>query len=217
MEKRSFSLQRKWERIEMNDYGEKVSENLIQLKRRDENNMKKNTLISIIYTVTLFIGMIVSCICDFAISGTMTWSLITLSSIFITWIVFFPVILLGKKGILAAMITFSILIIPFIYILSILININKIFSIGAVMSLITLVFMWIVYFLYCRLKKRKLLATGIAFLFAAPFMLLINVTLSTMIREPVIDIWDIRSVFILLIIAVAFIIGDYAQKRGYAR
>jgi len=31
------------------------------------------------------------------------------------------------------------------------------------------------------------------------------------------DVWDILSVFILLIIAVAFIIGDYARKKGYAR
>lgn len=34
-----------------------------------------------------------------------------------------------------------------------------------------------------------------------------------MIGEPVIDIWDILSVFILFILAVAFIIGDYARKK----
>ena len=33
------------ERIEMNNYEEKVSENLIELKRKDENNMNKNTII----------------------------------------------------------------------------------------------------------------------------------------------------------------------------
>ena len=33
----------------MNNYEEKVSENLIELKRKDENNMNKNTIISIIY------------------------------------------------------------------------------------------------------------------------------------------------------------------------
>ena len=37
------------ERIEMNNYEEKVSENLIELKRKDENNIRRNTLISIIY------------------------------------------------------------------------------------------------------------------------------------------------------------------------
>ena len=71
------------ERIEMNNYEEKVSENLIELKRKDENNMNKNTIMSIIYTITMVIGILVCCICDVAISGTLTWSLITLSSILI--------------------------------------------------------------------------------------------------------------------------------------
>ena len=175
------------ERIEMNNYEEKVSENLIELKRKDENNMNKNTIISIIYTITMVIGILVCCICDVAISGTLTWSLITLSSILITWIASFP----------------------FMYILSILIKVNEVFNIGAIMSIYTLVFLWIIYILYYRLKERKLLATGITFLFAIPFTLLINITLSKLIGEPVIDVWDILSVFILLIVSVAFIIGDY--------
>ena len=85
------------------------------------------------------------------------------------------------------------------------------------MSIISLVFLWIIYIMYRRLKERKLLATGITFLFAIPFTFVINSTLSKMIGEPVVDIWDILSVFILFIIAVAFIIGDYAKKKGYIR
>ena len=99
------------------------------------------------------------------------------------------------------------------YILSILINVHAVFSISAIMSMITIAFLWIIYILYYRLKERKLLATGITFLFAIPFTFLINVALSKMIGESAIDIWDVLSVFILLIIAVAFIIGDYARKR----
>ena len=205
------------ERIEMNNYEEKVNENLIEFKKKDENNMNKNTIISTIYTIAMVIGILVCCICDIAISGTLTWSLIVLSSILVTWIASFPVILLGKKGVLVAMIAISILIVPFMYILSILIKVNEVFSIGTIMSIISLVFLWIVYVLYYRLKERKLLATGITFLFAIPFTILINSTLSKMIGEPVIDIWDILSVFILLIVAVAFIIGDYARKNGYVR
>lgn len=200
------------ERIEMKHYEEKVSENLIELKRKDENNISRNTIISIIYTVTMMIGILVCCICDVAISGTLTWSLITLSSILITWMVSFPVILLGKKGVLAAMAALSILIVPFMYLLSILIKAKEVFRIGAVMSVITLVFLWIIYILYYRLKERKLLATGITFLFAIPFTFVINITLSKIIGEPAMDVWDILSVFLLFMIAAAFLIGDYARK-----
>ena len=135
----------------------------------------------------------------------------------ITWIASFPVILLGKKGVLVAMVAISILILPFMYILSILIKVNEVFNVGAIMSIYTLVFLWIIYILYYRLKERKLLASGITFLFAIPFTLLINITLSKLIGEPVIDVWDILSVFILLIVSVAFIIGDYARKKGFVR
>jgi predicted membrane metal-binding protein len=112
------------------------------------------------------------------------------------------------------MIAISIIIVPFMYILSILIKVNEVFSIGAIMSIISLAFLWIIYALYYRLKERKFLATGITFLFAIPFTLLINSILSKMIGE---DIWDILSIFILLIIAVAFIIGDYARRKGHIR
>lgn len=94
---------------------------------------------------------------------------------------------------------------------------NQRLSLIILLTVRVLVFLWIIYILYRRLKERKLLATGITFLFAIPFTFLINSTLSKMIGEPVIDIWDILSVFILLIIAVAFIIGDYARKKGYIR
>lgn len=116
-----------------------------------------------------------------------------------------------------AIVAISILIFPFMYILSILIKVKQVFTIGAIMSIITLAFLWIIYILYYRLKERKLLATGATFLFAIPFTLLVNIILSRMIGGPVIDVWDILSVFILLVIAVAFIIGDYAHKKGYTR
>ncbi len=202
------------ERIKGDRYEEKVSENLIELlKKKDENNITKNVIIAIVYTVTMAIAILVCCICDAAISGTLTWSLITLSSILFAWIALLPIILLGKKGILTFMVSISIFIIPFLYILSILIKVREIFHIGAVMSIIALVFMWMIFVLYHRLKERKLLAAGITFLLAIPFTLLINITLSKMTGGSVIDIWDILSVFLLLMIAAAFIIGDYARKK----
>ncbi len=205
------------ERIERNDYEEKANENLIELKRKDENHRNRNVLISTIYTIAMVIGIMVCCICDIAISGTLTWSLIVLSSVLVTWIASFPIILLGKKGVLAAMIAVSIFMVPFMYLLSILIKVKEVFRIGAVMSILSLVFLWIIYGMYRRLKERKLLAAGITFLLAIPFTILINSILSKMIGEPVMDIWDLLSALILFIIAVAFILGDYAREKGSIR
>lgn len=58
---------------------------------------------------------------------------------------------------------------------------------------------------------------GIAFLVTIPFMLVINVTLSRMIGEPVVDVWDILSAFILLTAAFSVFVCDYAKNKGFIR
>ena len=165
----------------------------------------------------MVIGVMVCFICDMAISGTLTWSLIVLVSTLIAWASSFPIVLLGKKGVFVAMVAVSILTIPFMYILSILLNANQVFRLGAVMSVFSLVFVWVIYALFNRLKERRFLATGIMFLLAIPFTLLINNTLSIMIGEPLIDLSKVLSIFTLLIVASAFIIVDYAKRKGYVK
>ena len=92
------------EEINMESYGEKVDENLIILKRKDENNITKNVIISILFSVTLLVGIMVCLICNIAISGNLTWSLIPVSSMIFTWVISFPSIILGKRGILVSFI-----------------------------------------------------------------------------------------------------------------
>lgn len=65
----------------MESYQKRLDENLITLKRKDENNMKKNVMISILYSGTFLTGIMVCLICNLAISGNLTWSLIPISSI----------------------------------------------------------------------------------------------------------------------------------------
>lgn len=201
------------EKINMENLEKKADENLIALKRKDENNIGKNVIISIIFSTTLLIGLIVCAICDLAISGNLTWSLIPISSIIFAWVVLFPVMILGKKGFPGGLISISIFIIPYLYILSDLLNVKAVFSIGAIMSLISIGYIWIIYGIFNRLKMRKLFATGLIFLSAIPFMILVNVVLSRLISEPIIDVWDILSFFIMLIVAFAFFVCDYAQNK----
>ncbi|MBO4907709.1 MAG: helix-turn-helix domain-containing protein [Lachnospiraceae bacterium] len=202
------------ERIEMNsNYEEKVSENLIEFKRKDENNLKKNTVISIVYSITMIIAALVCCICDIATSGTVSWSKITLASILFAWVISFPLILLGKKGILVSLISITVFIFPYLVVLGLAVDNRAVMVIGVVMATISLLFMWAVYLLFRKFKDRKLFAAGIATLMAVPFTLIVNITLSRMIGEPVIDVWDILSAFIILVVAVGFFIGDYSRRK----
>ena len=202
-------------RAETEAHHEKIRRNLTESKRK--NTVAENRVIPTVYTAALGIGILVCCLCDIAVSGALGWSLIVLSSVFFAWIVSFPMLLLRKNGIVISLISVSIFTVPFLYILRILLNVREIFRIGKVMSVIALVFLWTVFALYHRLKERKLLSAGITFLLAIPFTVLINIALSKMLGEPVMDIWDILSVFILLTLAVAFLIGDYKSRKTRLR
>ncbi len=180
------------------------------MKKKEENNIHKNIVISILFTITTLVGIMVCCICDYATRGTFTWSLIVLSAALFAWILSFPIILLGKRGVWCCLLSLSIFIFPFLYLIGFLIKNPYVFRRGAVLSVLTLIYIWVIYGLYLYLKNKILRATGIAFFLATPFTLSVNITLSRMTGEPILDIWDLLSVFILLVIAFACMIGDYA-------
>lgn len=203
------------EKISMESYEKKADENLIALKRKDENNMTKNAVISLLFSVTLLIGIMVCLICNIAISGNLTWSLIPISSIVFVWVVSFPSIILGKKGMLISLISLSVFVIPYLFLLSRLIKVEEVFSVGVIMAVVSILFLWVIAAIWKRVgKTRKLIALGMIFLLAIPFMVIINVILSRMIVEPVLDMWDMVSIFILLILAFISFICDYAKKKG---
>lgn len=199
----------------MESYEKKADENLIALKRKDENNMTKNVIISLLFSVTLLIGIMVCVICNLAISGNLTWSLIPVSSIVFVWVISFPSIILGKKGVVVSLISLSIFSIPFLFLISNLIKVKDVFSVGAIMAVISIVFLLIVVAIFNRIgKTKRLIALGTTFLLAIPFILIINIILSKMIAEPPLDVWDMLSIFILLILAFGSFVYDYAQKKG---
>ena len=199
----------------MESYQKRLDENLITLKRKDENNMKKNVMISILYSGTFLTGIMVCLICNLAISGNLTWSLIPISSIVFAWVISFPSIILGKRGIIVSLISLSVFIIPYLFLLSSLIKVKEVFSIGAGMAVVSIVFLWIIAAVFNRIgKTRKLIALGITFLLAIPFLFTINGILSNMIAEPILDIWDMLSIFLLLISAFISFLYDYAKKKG---
>ena len=200
----------------MESYQKRLDENLITLKRKDENNMKKNVMISILYSGTFLTGIMVCLICNLAISGNLTWSLIPISSIVFAWVISFPSIILGKRGIIVSLISLSVFIIPYLFLLSSLIKVKEVFSIGAGMAVVSIVFLWIIAAVFNRIgKTRKLIALGITFLLAIPFLFTINGILSNMIAEPILDIWDMLSIFLLLISAFISFLYDYTKKKGW--
>jgi len=202
------------EEINMERYEQKADENLIALKRKDESNMAKNVMIAILFSITLLTGIIVCLIVNLAISGKLTWSLIPVSSIVFAWVISFPGIIMGKKGIAVNLISLSVFTIPYLYLLSSLVSVKTVFSIGTVIAIVSIAFLWLIFAIFHRIgKTKKLFALGVTFLLAALFLFIMNIILSKMIAEPILDVWDMLAVFVLLIMAFISFILDYARKN----
>ena len=54
-------------------------------------------------------------VCDLSISGKLTWSLFPALSILLVWLVFFPVVLYGQRGIFWGLLALSLSLLPFLY------------------------------------------------------------------------------------------------------
>lgn len=201
--------------ITMENLEKTADENLVALKKRDENNMAKNILFAILYSLTLFIGIMVCLICDIAISGTLTWSLIPISSIAYAWAVSFPIIILGKRGIFTGLLSLTVFTVPYLFVLSRLTGVTGVLSIGTAMAFVSILFLWIIAVLCKRIGKTgKFSAAGFTFLAAIPFVFAINAALAKMIATPFLDIWDGLTIFILLILAFGCFVCAHTKKKG---
>lgn len=200
--------------VNVENYEKRAEEHLIALKRKEEHNMINKKMIAILFSGTLFLGIMICLICNIAISGKLTWSLIPACSIVFAWVLIFPSIVLGKRGIAVSLISFSIFTVPYLFLLSRLLKTKEVFSIGSIMAVISILFLWITVVVFVRIgTRRNGIAFGITFLMAIPFLFIINIVLSKMISEPILDIWDMATIFLLLILAfVSFMCNNMKNK-----
>lgn len=168
------------------------------------------------FSLLLLVSIAVCAICDMAISHTLTWALYPISSIIFAWAVFIPIIKFGKKGIFGSLIACSVFIVPFLYVLDKLIKASNLFlPIGISMAFIGILYLWIVFILFKKLQTRKLLAAAIMLLLAIPADALITFTLSAMVSNSVIDIWDILGFSIAVTASIVLFSLDFTIQKKH--
>lgn len=135
-----------------------------------------------VFSFFLLLGIIVVSIINLMVSGTFTWSLVPISASAFAWLVFFPAIKFGMKGIIGSLINISIFLVPFLYMLDHAINSLTdyhvpIFSMGISIAPLLIVFIWVAFFLFKKLRARKLLYSAVLVLLLSPITFLINLFL----------------------------------------
>lgn len=192
-------------------------DNLIEYAEKTAGDRVKNfqKICGCVYSVVLLAGALICAICNLAVSGGLTWSLIPISAILYAWIVFAPVIRFGKKGITATMIAATIATVPFLYVLDRLLgHVQLLPLISRKMALIAFVFLWAVYGIFRVLRHRRLLAAAISCLLAIPTSLMIDFSLAKILRISMIDQWDVLTILVLTLLAATFYLGDVRARRG---
>lgn len=99
--------------------------------------------------------------------------------------------------------------------LSVLIKSNTLLlPIGIRISIISIVYLWIVFALLKTLKSRKLLAAAVSLLLVIPVCFLIDFTLFKIIGEPIFDIWDVLTFLIIAVAAAVLFIIDFTIRKN---
>ena len=77
-------------------------------------------LIALIFSGALLLAAAVCCLCDFMLTGALSWSLVVLISIALGWAVIFPTLLRRRKGLWISLAALTLLILPYLWALSLL-------------------------------------------------------------------------------------------------
>ena len=167
---------------------------------------------SIVFSSLCFIGVLVCIICDRAVFGALSWSLIAAGSIVFGWLVLIPVVRLWEKGIWGSLAALSVFIFPYIGMLDRLIPETILFSVAVWAAPAGIVYLCAVYGLF-TLLKRKWLAAGITAVLTFPVMLLLNWVLAGLLGTAFLDSWDWLTFLTIGAAAVVFFGLDFCARN----
>lgn len=169
--------------------------------------MKRNILAAL--SAAFLIAVITCLICDYFITGQLTWSLIVIISSILSWFLMLP-FLKGKGRIIERfLILLSFLIIPYLAAMSWILSLPAVLYLGTCISVISVAGLWCIYATFLRFHNRKLQATGISFLIIIPLAWGIN-HIVAYFQESVTD-WasDMMNILITLSLAIVCFGIDY--------
>lgn len=193
-----------------------VVEASLQYADKATQNKFKNIQITatLLITFLFLIALFVCSICNFAISGTLTWALYPICALIFAWLIVIPPLQFHKYQIRIFFILISFFLIPFLFTLNFIIGSSHLFiSLAVSVSIIALLYLWSIYFIFTILKTRKCRAAAISVLLSVPVAFLMNFRIGNLLKSPTIDVWDVMSYGIAVMIAFVLFYIDYRVQK----
>lgn len=154
------------------------------------------------FTVSFLLAAAICLICDFCITGKLTWSLIVLFSLLFSWAILYPFFRTKQRIIRQFLLNLSLLILPYLALLAWILKEPDIIKLGAIISLISLLGLWLIYFTFVKLSRQKLCALGILWLLLIPIQWSINYVSAAFYHESM----ESSSIFVSKIISMSLIL-----------
>lgn len=142
-------------------------------------------------------------ITDFFINKQFTWSYICTPSIIFAWLVLYPIIRYGSKEISYSLKMLSIFIIPYLFILSALIN-RSIINIGFFIAVISIIYLWCQYNILKTAKDLKYISLSVSFFITLLLYLIIDIYICFWFPKEILSIWDFLGILTFLLTAIIF-------------
>ena len=173
-----------------------------------------NKFITIASSIISLITIIICLICNYFINHTLSWSLIVLFSILLLDLLIIPSLILPKsKKALGSLISLSVFIIPYFFILNLLLDNFDIFKIGSISSIITLLYLWGTYLIAHKLANHGLKGAALELLLTAMFSIIINITLSIILSSNTFTFINVICIVLLLLFSLICFIYDHKYKN----
>lgn len=184
-------------------------------KSADQRVKKLWDILFIGMSAGFFLAAIVCLICNFAVSGELSWSRIVLASLIAAWGILTPLFQAQKKRICKSLLALSLMIFPYLAVLNVLLQVPLLRTMGMCIAVAALLGIWGLYGILTHIWSRKkyFALSLICFLmFAEEYG--INLIIDGYIKRTHIEqSFNQLNALIILILAVSFLGISYFRER----
>lgn len=193
-----------------------IIEDVIEYADKVTNENKKNfrSIASFVLTMTFLSSILICIICNLAINRTLSWSNYPTASLIFAWLIFIPFLKFKKHGITLSLLSLSIFIVPFLFVLGQIIGNEKtMISIGVPTSLLSIVFIWIAFYILAVLKINYWYSASIILIISIPYSILINFVIAKALSENRTILENALSAGITGVLVITCLCIGYFSKR----
>ena len=184
-------------------------------KSADQRVKKLWDILFIGMSAGFFLAAIVCLICNFAVSGELSWSRIVLASLIAAWGILTPLFQAQKKRICKSLLALSLMIFPYLAVLNVLLQVPLLRTMGMCIAVAALLGIWGLYGILTHIWSRKkyFALSLICFLMFAEEYGINRIIDGYIKRTHIEQSFNQLNALIILILAVSFLGISYFREQ----